>query len=140
MYLTACSWVLLKTFRVVQFDQDTLAAYDTRTFQYAVQSSKSLVAVLAQKNAVHKFTRKMCGGELHLAEVKRHAKAEDFYAVYSVYNACTAVRLIIIKVCKHFRFTLQHCKVYSRRTYCGWKRNRNWKSPTSGTAIDLLLD
>ena len=102
MYLTAFSWVLLKTFRVVQFDQDTLVAYDTRTFQYAVHSSKSLVALLWQKNAVHKFTRKKVLGKW-ICEVGRQELGENLYALWSPYRECASIILSSIKVCKYFR-------------------------------------
>ena len=66
LYLTACSWDLLKTFRVVQFDQHTPAAYDTRTFQYAVHSCKSPVAMPSQKMAVQNINTKKRVGEMHV--------------------------------------------------------------------------
>ena len=71
------------------------------------------------------FNKKMYGWEIHITEVKRHIKTENFYALSSVYNACAPVRLSVIKVCKHFKRTLQHHKVYSRRMCCGWDRNNN---------------
>ena len=125
---------------MVQFCQDTLCRLRHTNIPICCPQQQITGRYAKPVDYSPHFNKKMYGWEMHITEVNRQVRTENSYALCYVYNICSPVRLNVIKVCKHFRRTFQHHKVYSIWRYCGWDSNNNWKSPTSGKAIELLLN
>ena len=88
MYLTACSWVLLKTFRVVQFCEDTLC----RLWHTYIPICCSQQQITSRYSKSEECTKKRVFGKC-ACESGRQEIAESSYAIWSLYKACSSVRL-----------------------------------------------